>query len=46
MDLYGAEVRVGFIQRLRGMVAFEGVDALVAQMDRDVAYARRLANRP
>ncbi len=42
MDLYGAQVRVLFAQRLRGMVAFDGVDALVAQMADDVAAVRAL----
>lgn len=41
-DLYGASVRVTFSKRLRGMVAFDGVDALVAQMAQDVAATRRM----
>lgn len=41
-DLYGQEVAVEFVERLRGMVAYEGVDRLVAQMDDDVARARRI----
>lgn len=40
LDLYGAPVRVGFTKRLRGMVAFDGVDELVAQMAEDVAATR------
>ncbi len=36
------EIRVEFIQRLRGMEAFDSVDALVAQMHDDVAAAREL----
>lgn len=39
-DLYGADVRVDFIARLRGMVAFDSVDELIAQMARDVAAVR------
>ena len=35
-DLYGEEARVSFVARLRDEVAFDAVDALVAQMDRDV----------
>ena len=41
-DLYGQSVVVEFVERLRGMVAYEGVDKLVAQMDDDVARARQL----
>ncbi|MFI7496824.1 bifunctional riboflavin kinase/FAD synthetase [Kocuria sp. M4R2S49] len=39
-DLYGQEVVVEFVARLRGMVAYEGVDKLVAQMDDDVERTR------
>lgn len=42
LDLYGREIRVEFIQRLRGMESFDHVDALVAQMHDDVAAARDL----
>ena len=41
-DLYGQDVVVEFVERLRGMVAYEGVDKLVAQMDEDVARTRRI----
>jgi riboflavin kinase/FMN adenylyltransferase len=40
LDLYGARVEVSFVTRLRGMVRFESVDALVATMADDVARAR------
>jgi riboflavin kinase/FMN adenylyltransferase len=40
LELYDAEVEVSFVERLRGMVAFESVDTLVEQMDDDVARAR------
>ncbi|MGO1193660.1 MAG: bifunctional riboflavin kinase/FAD synthetase [Nesterenkonia sp.] len=39
-DLYGQQMRVEFLQRLRGMVAYEGVDKLVTQMHQDVEKAR------
>lgn len=39
-DLYRRRVRVAFIERLRGEVAFPSVDALVAQIRRDVDDAR------
>ncbi|NKX49525.1 bifunctional riboflavin kinase/FAD synthetase, partial [Arthrobacter deserti] len=41
-DLYGQTVVVEFVARLRGMVAYEGLDALIAQMALDVAQARAL----
>ncbi|HWV25645.1 MAG TPA: bifunctional riboflavin kinase/FAD synthetase [Aeromicrobium sp.] len=40
LDLYGESVRVEFVERLRGMDTFDGVDALLAQMARDVDAAR------
>lgn len=42
-DLYGRAIRVGFLSRLRDMVAFESTDELVAQMREDVARTRELA---
>ncbi|MDO5633674.1 MAG: bifunctional riboflavin kinase/FAD synthetase [Micrococcus sp.] len=41
-DLYGQRVDVVFIERIRGMVAYEGVEKLVAQMHDDVAQTRRI----
>lgn len=44
LDLYGHHVTVEFTDQLRGMLAFETLDALIAQMATDVAQARnRLA---
>lgn len=40
LDLYGHRVTIEFTDHLRGMVAFEGMDALVAQIVDDVAVAR------
>jgi riboflavin kinase/FMN adenylyltransferase len=40
LDLYDEHVAVEFTDRLRGQERFDTVDALVAQMDRDVAAAR------
>lgn len=40
-DLYGAEVRLDFTARLRGQVAFEGIEPLIAQIETDVADTRR-----
>jgi riboflavin kinase/FMN adenylyltransferase len=42
LELYGVEVDVSFVERLRGMVAFESVEKLVAQMDDDVHRAREI----
>lgn len=40
LELYGVEVEVGFADRLRGMVAFDSIDALIDQMRADVDRAR------
>jgi riboflavin kinase/FMN adenylyltransferase len=40
-DLYGQEIRVDFIQHLRDVRPFDGVDALISQMGEDVEAARR-----
>ena len=39
-DLYGAEVSVALVAFLRGEIAYEGPEPLIAQMHRDVAQAR------
>ena len=39
-DLYGQTVVVEFVERLRGMVAYRGIDALVSQMRDDVNRSR------
>jgi riboflavin kinase/FMN adenylyltransferase len=41
-DLYGQQVRLGFVQRLRDERKFEDVDALRAQMEADLRRAERL----
>ncbi|MDQ3619818.1 MAG: bifunctional riboflavin kinase/FAD synthetase [Actinomycetota bacterium] len=45
-DLYGADLRIEFLERLRDELKFDNVDELVAQMDRDVTATRRLHDRP
>ncbi|EXJ51050.1 bifunctional riboflavin kinase/FAD synthetase [Microbacterium sp. MRS-1] len=40
LDLYGHRVQIRFTNRIRGMVAFEGIEALIAQMDDDVTRVR------
>jgi riboflavin kinase/FMN adenylyltransferase len=44
-DLYGKELRLDFLERLRGERRFDTVEALVEQMHRDVDDARRVAAR-
>ncbi len=46
LELYDVEVEVSFVDRLRGMVAFESVDKLVEQMHDDVDRARELLGAP
>lgn len=41
-DMYGARVAVDLVDRLRGMDRFDGIDALIAAMDRDVARTREV----
>jgi riboflavin kinase/FMN adenylyltransferase len=41
-DLYGRQLRVAFIERLRGEKRFRSVGDLIAQMHRDVEEAREL----
>jgi riboflavin kinase/FMN adenylyltransferase len=42
-DLYGRELRLEFLSRLRGELRFDSVDALIEQMERDVEETRRIA---
>jgi riboflavin kinase/FMN adenylyltransferase len=42
LDLYGKVVEVEFIERLRGMIAFPGIEPLIAQMNDDVATCRSI----
>jgi riboflavin kinase/FMN adenylyltransferase len=42
-DLYGQQLRVDFLERLRGERRFDTPEALVDQMARDVEQARRIA---
>ncbi len=41
-DLYGRDLRIAFVSRLRGERRFPGVEDLIAQMHRDVEAAREL----
>ena len=44
-DLYGASIRVGFVQRLRDERAFDSLDALKTQIAADCGRARVLFDR-
>ena len=43
-DLYGQEVKLEFVERLREERKFPSVDALVGQIHRDIARASRILN--
>ncbi len=38
-DLYGSRIEVQFVERIRGMAAFDGIDELVAEISADVERA-------
>jgi riboflavin kinase / FMN adenylyltransferase len=42
LDLYGHHVEVRFVERVRGMTAFDGIDALLVQMADDVERVRAI----
>ncbi len=44
-DLYGCELSVQFVERLRDEVRFESAEALVAQMRKDVEQSRQILGR-
>ena len=44
-DLYGQQLRIAFLERMRGEKRFDSVDALVEQMHRDVVEASEIADR-
>lgn len=39
-DIYDENLKLEFVSRLRGQGTFDGIDALISQMNRDVANAR------
>jgi riboflavin kinase/FMN adenylyltransferase len=45
-DIYGRELRVDFLERLRGERRFASSEALIEQMHRDVEQTRRVAQAP
>lgn len=42
LELYGVEVEVAFVEHLRGMVAFDSIEALIEQIGADVDRTRAL----
>lgn len=42
LDLYDRMVEVEFVDRIRGMIAFDSIDALISRMHTDVAVAREM----
>ena len=42
LDLYDQVVEISFVARIRGMVKFEGVEALIETMGEDVVRTREL----
>ena len=42
IDLYDQVVEVQFVERIRGMVAFTGIEPLIVQMADDVERVRQL----
>ncbi|MFN4113465.1 MAG: bifunctional riboflavin kinase/FAD synthetase [Sphingomonadaceae bacterium] len=45
-DLYGQEIEIAFHHFLRPEAKFDSLEALIAQMDKDCAEARRLLSAP
>ena len=45
-ELYGHQMRLDFLERLRGELRFESVEELVEQMQSDVEDTRRIATLP
>lgn len=41
-DLYGHNITVDFMERLRGEIRFDGIEALSAQINRDIERAREI----
>lgn len=46
LELYGVEIAIDFDQRIRGQVKYEGREALIVQMHRDVEQIRELLASP
>jgi riboflavin kinase/FMN adenylyltransferase len=44
-DLYGKQLRIAFLERMRGEKRFDSVEALVEQMQADLVEAQKVADR-
>jgi riboflavin kinase / FMN adenylyltransferase len=44
-DLYGKQLRIAFLERMRGEKRFDSVEALVEQMQQDLVDAQEIARR-
>jgi riboflavin kinase/FMN adenylyltransferase len=44
-ELYGQNLRIAFIERMRGEKRFDSVEALVEQMQRDIVEAREICEK-
>ena len=42
VDLYGSELRLGFVERIRGEKRFDGIESLKDQIDKDIKQAREI----
>ena len=42
LELYGVQIEVSFVGRIRGMLRFDSVDELIETMADDVARTREL----
>jgi len=43
--IYGEEIEITFIERIRGEIQFESAEALVAQIEKDIATAKTILSR-
>ncbi len=41
-DIYGDEIQIDFIQRLRDEIRFPGIDYLISQIEDDISHARQI----
>jgi riboflavin kinase/FMN adenylyltransferase len=46
IDLYDHVVEVAFVEHIRGMVAFTGIEPLIRQIEDDVVKTRAILHRP
>ena len=44
-DIYGEELAVTFLERVRGERAFQGPEELIAQIEKDIDVAKKIIKR-